>query len=260
MDTGIGATGKNGSPALYRRVAERILAAIDAGDLAVGDVLPAEPVLAADCAVSRHTVREAMRVLHELGVVKRRPRVGTTICAPSPHTAYLQVIHSPDELLQYPPSRLKVCDTGPVRSDAALAAVLHCRRGQRWCHVGAVRHLKGRRTPIGWTDLYLLPAYADAVRDIGRRDEPVYRLLQRRFGQDTAGVSVDLGVSALNAVAANALGAAVGTPSFRLVRRYLGPDDRVFQISVTEHLPEQFQYRLQLRRAPNPTRRGANTP
>jgi len=234
--------------ALYQQVVERLLAAIESGSIAVGDSLPPEPTLATQYAVSRHTMREALRILGNLGVVERRPGVGTTVCAARPRPAYVQVVRSPEALLQYPPSRLQVKASGFVRADGGLAQVLQCRRGETWFHVAAVRRLRGSRTPIGWSDLYLLPQYADVLAEIGRRDEPVYQLLERRHGQATETVTVDLGISQLSQAAASALGATAGTASFRLVRRYLGPDNRVFQISVTEHLPDQFQYRLQLDR------------
>ena len=246
--------------ALYQQVVDRLLAGIESGAIAVGESLPPEPELAAHYSVSRHTMREALRILGDLGVIERRPGVGTTVRAARPRPAYLQVVRSADELLQYPPSRLRVEASGFVRTDATLARLLQCRRGESWFHVAAVRRLRGTRTPIGWLDLYLQPLFAGVLPDIGRRDEPVYQMLERQFGQQTASVSMDLGVSQLSPSAAAALGAEVGTPSFRLVRRYVGSDDQVLQISVTEHLPDQFQYRLQLHRGLDPHHRWAMQP
>ena len=248
---------RQGSTALYQQLVDHILAGIESGDLAVGTALPPEPTLAIQYSVSRHTVREALRILGDLGVVQRKPKLGTTICSARPSPAYLQVIRSPDELLQYPPSRLTVLESRNVIADASLAATLLCRRGAPWIHVTAVRRLKGQRTPIGWLDLFLLPEFERSVPNIGRRDEPVYQMLARLHGQETDAVTVDLGVSQLNETAAAALQAAPVAPSLRIIRRYSGPDRRVFQISVTEHLPHQFQYRLQLNKGFDPQHRWA---
>jgi len=49
----------------YQQVAESLLAEIRAGRLAVGDTLPGELELVGHFAVSRHTVREALRRLEE---------------------------------------------------------------------------------------------------------------------------------------------------------------------------------------------------
>ncbi|MBS0393711.1 MAG: GntR family transcriptional regulator [Proteobacteria bacterium] len=232
---------------LYRRVAQQMLADIEAGRIRVGEALPPEPELAGRLSVSRHTLREALRILGDLGVVDRRPGAGTIVRAQRPRPAYVQVVHSPEELLQYPPSRLQVRSAQLVRADRVLSRLLQCRTGERWMRVQALRTLRGKRTPICWLDLYLRPEYAGVVASIGKRDEPVYEMVRRLYDEPTVAVTVDLGVAELGAMAADALRARAGDPSFRVVRRYVGRDERVFQVSVSEHVAGRFQYRLQLR-------------
>lgn len=57
-------------PSTYELVIEAIEEQIMTGSLAVGDLLPAERDLAAKLKVSRASVREALRVLESLGVVR----------------------------------------------------------------------------------------------------------------------------------------------------------------------------------------------
>lgn len=54
---------------LYEQVAAHIAARIAAGRLAPGARLPAEPDLAAEYGVAYHTIRGAVRVLRERGLV-----------------------------------------------------------------------------------------------------------------------------------------------------------------------------------------------
>ena len=61
---------------LYRRVADHIIAAIEAGTYAIGDKLPAERDLAEANGVSRPTIREAMIALEIMGIVEIRDRSG----------------------------------------------------------------------------------------------------------------------------------------------------------------------------------------
>ena len=241
-----GAATRTRGHALYRQVAEQILANIDAGRIEIGDALPPEPELAGRFSVSRHTMREALRVLGELGVVDRRPGIGTIVKARRPQPTYVQVVRSPRELLQYPPSRLSVRGAGVVRVDRKLAKRLQCRTGERWFRVQAVRRLRGARTPICWLDLYLLPEYAGVLPLIGKRDEPVYEMVRQKYGEETVAVLIDLGVSRLSAHMAAALKTRPGEPSFQVVRRYVGRGRRPFQISVSEHPGGRFQYRLEL--------------
>jgi DNA-binding FadR family transcriptional regulator len=63
-------------------LAERLRKAISGGAYERGRRLPAERQIADAFSVSRGTVREALKLLHEDGVVERRVRIGTFVNAP----------------------------------------------------------------------------------------------------------------------------------------------------------------------------------
>ena len=58
---------------------------IMSGRLSDGETLPTEQRLAESHGVSRVTVRKALNVLADAGLIKRRAGSGTTVCAPSDH-------------------------------------------------------------------------------------------------------------------------------------------------------------------------------
>ena len=60
------------TPRSYRRVVQQVCDAIIIGELHVGDALPSERELAARLEISRTSVREAIRVLADAGLVSRR--------------------------------------------------------------------------------------------------------------------------------------------------------------------------------------------
>lgn len=64
---------------LHGAIANRLGAAIVAGEHASGDALPAETMLAARFDVSRSAVREAVQALAAKGLVESRPRTGTRV-------------------------------------------------------------------------------------------------------------------------------------------------------------------------------------
>jgi len=64
---------------LYERIVSQIENRIEAGELKVGDQLPAERELAEQFAVSRTAVREAIKALRQKGLVEIRPGRGTFI-------------------------------------------------------------------------------------------------------------------------------------------------------------------------------------
>ncbi|MFN7236834.1 MAG: GntR family transcriptional regulator, partial [Brevundimonas sp.] len=61
----------------YRQLAETLRAAIARGDFPVGSQLPPELELAQTHGVSRHTARDAIRLLSEAGLIARRRGAGT---------------------------------------------------------------------------------------------------------------------------------------------------------------------------------------
>ena len=219
------------------------------GTLGVGELMPGELALVEQLKVSRHTVREALRVLEELGLIVRRQGVGTVVCARNTSPSYVQLVNSPAALLQYPPeSRLKVLETEAIKTSRRLARLMHCPAGSTWTRIGALRRLKDTDEPICWTDIYVLPEYAGIARLINRNKRPVYEIIERDYGEQITSVSVDITASILEPQLAERLGVEPGSPSLTLVRRYTGRAQRQFEVSVSQHPAEQFNYTLELKR------------
>jgi len=68
---------------LYEQAAEHIAAAIASGDLQPGDKLPAERDLAEDWGIGYLTVRHAIAVLRDRGLIVSRVGKGTYVKAPA---------------------------------------------------------------------------------------------------------------------------------------------------------------------------------
>jgi DNA-binding GntR family transcriptional regulator len=234
----------------YRKIADELIGRIRSGKLAVGATLPGELQLTQDFGVSRHTIRDALRQLEELGLVERRRGIGTRVLARRPNRAYVHRVRTPSELLQYPrESRLEVVDTGYVRASESLASLLGCKAGSRWLRVRAVRRMSGGRPPICRLELYLRPKYAEVAEQVGRRRELVYEAIERRFGVHVAEVAVEIMARPMSADAAAALGVEPGSASMTVVRRYKDEGGGIMQVSVSEHAGERYTFGQRLRRA-----------
>ncbi|HIE38520.1 MAG TPA: GntR family transcriptional regulator [Anaerolineales bacterium] len=66
---------------LYAQAHDRLLALIQDGGLEAGDRLPSEATLADQLGISRATLREALRLLEEEGVIVRRQGIGTFVAS-----------------------------------------------------------------------------------------------------------------------------------------------------------------------------------
>ena len=90
----------------YRQLADELIGEIRGGRLRVGQTLPGELELGESYGVSRHTVREALRMLEDLGLITRQQGVGTVVTASESSEAYVQKVRSPAQLMQYPPEAI----------------------------------------------------------------------------------------------------------------------------------------------------------
>jgi DNA-binding GntR family transcriptional regulator len=233
----------------YRQLADELIGEIRGGRLKVGQTLPGELELGESFGVSRHTVREALRMLEDLGLIARQQGIGTVVTARESSESYVQQVRTPAQLMQYPPtSRLSVVSSGEIIANRATARLLGCTTGARWFRIRSIRRLQPSGTAICWSDIYVLPEYADIVEAVGRKVPPIYELIEQRFDERVATVHVDLFAGSIGADRAGPLGVEPGTPSLSVVRRYTGRNKRVFEVSVSEHPAGRFTYSLELRR------------
>jgi len=109
----------------FEETVERLLTVIKLGMVAPGERVPAERELAAQLGISRLTLREAIRELHEAGYVcSRRGRLGGTFVTytwPAPDTGELRrlAIRDGDKLTDALTFRLAV-ETGAAEALASL--------------------------------------------------------------------------------------------------------------------------------------------
>ena len=96
----------------YQEIADRLRAQISSGVLEAGQRLPSEPDLAAEYDASRNTVRLAIALLINQGLVVSRQGLGTFVLEPTrPFTALLSMVHEP-------PSEQHASQALPVVSQA----------------------------------------------------------------------------------------------------------------------------------------------
>lgn len=236
-------------PPRYRQIADTLMHEIQSGAAPVGTRLPGEFELSDRFDVSRHTVREALRLLEDDGIVGRRKGFGTVVLADRKVEAFVQSVADVAGLFQYPSgTQLQIEEQAEVVADDALASRLGIVPGSRWVRLSGVRRVLDTGQRICWTDVYVLTEYA-SVRDfIGRDDSPVYGILEQQFGERIENVELEITAELMNAELTARLVADPGAPALSVIRRYHGNGGRVCEVSVTTHPADQFTYRLDLAR------------
>lgn len=235
----------------YAQVARDLAEGIGSGRFPVGSTLPTELELCERYAASRHTVRAAIRELQELGLVSRKKKAGTRVESATPSSGYRQSLASVEDLVQFGVAHTRIVKKiEDVVVDRALARALGCAAGSKWLRISSLRMSESSGAlPIGWTDVYVDPAYSDLREVVVRHpDVLISDLIEQRYGRRIAEIRQDVQAVLLTPAHAKALGEKPGAAALRVVRRYLDQAGETVEISVTIHPADRFTFSMRLRR------------
>ena len=242
--------GRRPGGALYRWIAQQIERDIGSGAFAVGSLLPTEVEFSQRLNVGRHTVREALRVLSQAGLIVRRAGSGSTVVSNGRQSVYAHAVANFDQWFTYPDSvRRRPIGVAKVVADAALAADLGLVPGSAWCCISALRTLDGVVAPLCWVDIYIQPRFARVTRRNAFNDSPVHEQIEAMFGVAIAEVEVGISAGRVPAHMAEALGVEADSPALLLVRRYRAADGELLQATRTVHPENRTVYAMKFRRA-----------
>lgn len=231
----------------YALVARALLDDITAGRYGVGDMLPTESELQRRFDVGRHTVREAIRQLRNMGVVSARAGVGTRVTAASAARRYVQSMNSVAELLQFTRhTRLKLLAKTDLIADRALADVLKCQPGQAWYCMELLRTSPGLREPLALVTVYVRPEFRGIAEEVETRTS-VFSRIEQRYGVRLFELEQEIAATHLSAPDARALKAKAGSAALRILRHYFDADRRVTQVSLGVYPEGRFSYTTRLR-------------
>lgn len=233
----------------YLQVARTLRKEIVDGVYPVGSQLPTEHELCERFAVSRYTVREALRRLREDNLVSSRPRTGTQVVPRPTTSSYAQDVMSINDLLAFAAgAQLEIESNTMVTIDAELTGRTGLGLGEQWLAVRGHRLDAETRVPICRTEYYINRAFAAVGRLLHRHTGPIFPLIEDLFGvsivevhQEISAVPVDHDLAAL-------LRIPVGAPALQLQRTYTTSDGEVAQVTVNTHPAQHYRHSMTMRR------------
>jgi GntR family transcriptional regulator len=230
-----------GGPARYQEIMRAISDEISSGRVAVGARLPTEQQLCRQHGVGRHTIREAIRGLVDVGMLERRPRLGTTVISAEPIIGYQWVPGSVEDIANNMSVTWIVRPHGQsIVADQEVAHRLGCHVGARWYRFAGPRLQRDRTAgePLCFSEQYV-PNTAKARRAIATAaTSPLDVPLQRVEQEIRAGL--------LNEEQADALHAEPGSPALVVVRRHHDAKDRLVAIGIHTHPADRYSIVMQL--------------
>jgi GntR family transcriptional regulator len=234
---------------LYQRIGEILCARIAAGDYPLGTNLPTEAELCVEFSASHHTVRDALKILIEKGLIVRRAGSGSSVIALTEATVFAHVAVDLHQLVSYPEiARRENISSEHISANAEEARLLQCPVGTPWFRISAIRRIGTNPDPLCWTYFYLLPRYARVIKNKDHLDIPVYEQIEKMSGERVERAKIEMFVGRIPANIAKPLHAVAGSPSLVTIRRYLDGSDRPLQVTVSHHPEGRYTSTLDFKR------------
>ena len=250
------ATGVASGRSKHSLLADALSSEITGGKYKVGDLLPSEPQLSQRFGVSRHTVRAALRTLHQLGLVSSQQGVGTQVQETRLVSRYSHSFNSAEDLLQYATTTpVRVLDREEVVVDAAMAAQFGCKPGEHWWRVRTVRQDPSRRSVVAYSEIHIPLAFGAVLGETAKSRQPIFALIERRFNETIVEIQQDIAcIARLKPEESTQLQVPPKSPGMEITRRYIGRNGRVLEVARSVHPSEVFKYsmRVQLRHGSEP--------
>lgn len=245
--TSTGQKTDKGQP-LYRKVADELRAAIGVREYPVGTLLPTEQELCERFETSRYTVREALRLLAEDGLVERQQGRGTEVTSQHRRAVFAQSLSSLSQLDTYAEETvLSVDRVMTVVPDDEMAMQLGRAPGREWLLVEGVRRTLDGST-ICVTRVFINTEFSELAPELKTLKSAIYVAIAERFGIEAHQVHQHISLERADNATAAQLGVTSGDWTVVVRRRYLAEDDRPILVSLNWHRGEEFSYSQIIRR------------
>lgn len=229
---------------LHRRLAEALAAAIRTGELDPAHPLPSESDIATDCGVALGTVRQAMLVLREAGLIERRQGRGTFIKRADFSRSLLRFFRFGDDAREIP--RGAILSTATTTADEATAAALDIAPGDPVLQLERTRSLAG--TPAVHEVLWLpLPRF-DALMALASEDYPdlLYPFYEEQCGVLIARASEELSFDEAGDRDTELLDCSAGAPIIEIERVAHAISGRPAERRISRGDARTFRYRVEI--------------
>lgn len=241
------------SVASYRRLAETLRTQMDAGAFGPEGRLPTEVELQKLHSVSRHTIREAMRLLESDGLIYRVQGRGTFASGRGGPRGgekgrYLRSIGSLEEISVWPDTNMEVLEPFKTMVDPAMAARLEL----TYIEVGRAvvrRWFSGE--PFVLTRHYTSPELGKTLRSHGipsRGDGTVIGSAEQFLPNKVAGARQDITAMSAPDEEALAIGCEPGEAILLIERTYYDTAGTIVEFTASHFNPRRYSYRMELHR------------
>ena len=245
-----------GSQPRYLALAESLSEAIQAGKHPIGSLLPTEAELCEKYSVSRHTVREAIRKLKELGLVSRHQGVGTRVESRDVSGRFVLSLGSVPDIWQYVQStRLTVERKQLIPASKAEIPLPSVGNDEMWLLSEGLRFAPGQDLPISHSAIHVNGAFKGISDQIGQRQVPVFSLVERKYGLKVVSIRQEISAMLVPGPIAKLLKIKKDSPALSIMRQYVTADKVVVEVGRSITPADRFTYSMDLEFEYSPAKR-----
>ena len=232
----------------YLALAETLSEAIRSGEYSVGTLLPTEAELCDAHKVSRHTVREAIRKLRDLGLVSRHQGVGTRVENKDISGRFVLSLGSVPDIWQYvQTTRLQVQRKKLITASEAEIPLPPIGNGERWLLSEGLRFIAGQELPISHTEIHVNGAFRGIGDQIGQKQVPIFSMIERRYGVKVVTIKQEISAVIVPPRMTKLLKVKANSPALSIIRHYVTPDNVVVEVGRSITPGDRFTYAMDLR-------------
>lgn len=240
-----------GRQPLYAALAAMLTRDIEEGKYPPSSTLPSEKELTERYSVSRQTVRQALRILRDQGLISSHAGVGTLVRAQQGAQTRFSSVNSIEDLLQFvEKTEMHTVSLREVTVDAELARRLECKEGLVLSEVAFLRKTPGSDLPMSYVLIYVHPRFAAAQKTTPISNTPIYQNIERLFGIQVREVRQDISATVLDASLAKLLMAKKGDAALEIKRFFYDANGALVQTSISYYPADRYTQSARYRASP----------
>lgn len=234
------------SPPRYMQILATLRTRLEAGRYPLETSLPTEGELCEEFSASRHTVREAMRRLVELGMVNRRQGSGSVVVASQPQARYVHSLSSLPGLFQFAmETHYEVVSIEKAVLSNALADHVGGDPGSHWNLVKGIRREREGGVVVSFTHSYIPHRLSRHVAGLPGCVGPFYAQLARLAREEILEADQEIRGEPMAKEIAMHLGREPGDIAICALRRYTSAKGPIIA-SLNWQVAENFKFQMKL--------------
>ena len=234
---------------LYKALASQLTELISNGHYPVGSYLPKEMDMCSQFNVSRQTVRAAIAILEEQGMISRKKRAGTRVESIGLERAYRYDLGSINDLIYLAESHLrKILKTTELVIDKELHEKYGLPLGEHYISLDTLRLNSSTDSGIfSYTKLFFAKKYQDIIQYIDQYPNKLIALiLEELSNTPISHIQQQLQCVVLNSEQSSLLDLKEGNARLCITRKYFTDTNELLLMSYSIHKNPDFSYNINL--------------